>query len=284
MHDGILNKFSHDGYVVLDDFLTAEEVEELRAAGNELVQNIPQETHKALFSTTDAQQSKDKYFLDSSDKVSYFFEASAVGENGELLVDSKIALNKVGHALHWLNPTFKKYTFCEKVKETCFQLGLVEPVIVQSMYIFKNPGVGSEVTAHQDATYLHTEPVKLVGFWIALEDATLENGCLWFAPGSHKSGVHRRLIRNPDPTSEQLLVHDAPAACYPTSNFQPVPVNKGACVLIHGQIVHRSEANKSGHSRHVYTFHVVDMNGTTYSSDNWLQPNPEQPFPNLYKN
>jgi ectoine hydroxylase-related dioxygenase (phytanoyl-CoA dioxygenase family) len=123
-----------------------------------------------------------------------------------------------------------------------------------------------------------------VGFWIALEDATLENGCLWFAPGSHKSGVHRRLIRNPDPTSEQLLVHDAPAACYPTSNFQPVPVNKGACVLIHGQIVHRSEANKSGHSRHVYTFHVVDMNGTTYSSDNWLQPNPEQPFPNLYKN
>jgi len=66
-----------------------------------------------------------------------------------------------------------------------------------------------------------------VGFWIALEDATLENGCLWFAPGSHKSGVHRRFIRNPDPTSEQLLVYDAPAACYPTSNFQPVPVNKG---------------------------------------------------------
>jgi hypothetical protein len=89
-------------------------------------------------------QSKDKYFLDSSDKVSYFFEACAVGENGELLVDSKIALNKVGHALHWLNPTFKKYTFCEKVKETCFQLGLAEPVIVQSMYIFKNPGVSSE--------------------------------------------------------------------------------------------------------------------------------------------
>lgn len=76
--------------------------------------------------------------------MSYFYEAGAVGENGKLLVEPKIALNKVGHALHWLNPTFKKYTFCEKVKETCFQLGLVEPVIVQSMYIFKNPGIGSE--------------------------------------------------------------------------------------------------------------------------------------------
>lgn len=42
--------------MVLDDFLTAEEVEELRAVGNELIQNIPQETHKAVFSTTDAQQ------------------------------------------------------------------------------------------------------------------------------------------------------------------------------------------------------------------------------------
>lgn len=89
-------------------------------------------------------QRKDRYFLDSSDKVSYFFEAGAVGENGELLVEPNIALNKVGHALHWINPTFKKYTFCENVKETCFQLGLVKPVIVQSMYIFKNPSVGSE--------------------------------------------------------------------------------------------------------------------------------------------
>jgi RPA family protein len=58
----------------------------------------------------------------------------------------------------------------------------------------------------------------------------------------------------------------------------------GARVLIHGQVVHRSEANKSAHSRHAYTFHVVDMSGTTYSYENWLQPNPEQPFPEVYKN
>jgi hypothetical protein len=49
-------QFIHDGYVVLDDFLTAKEVEELRKAGDELVQNIPEESHRAVFSTTDAQQ------------------------------------------------------------------------------------------------------------------------------------------------------------------------------------------------------------------------------------
>lgn len=58
----------------------------------------------------------------------------------------------------------------------------------------------------------------------------------------------------------------------------------GACVLIHGQVVHHSKANKTEHSRHAYTFHVVDMNGTTYSSENWLQLNPDQPFPEVYKN
>lgn len=42
------------------------------------------------------------------------------------------------------------------------------------------------VILHQDSTFLYTEPMKLMGFWIALEDATLENGCLWFIPGSHK--------------------------------------------------------------------------------------------------
>lgn len=44
------------------------------------------------------------------------------------------------------------------------------------------------VTPHQDATFLYTEPLgQVMGVWIALEDATLDNGCLWFIPGSHRS-------------------------------------------------------------------------------------------------
>ena len=69
------------------------------------------------------------------------------------------------------------------------------------MYIFKQANVGSEVTPHQDSTFLHTSPKQTVlgkifkldseaviclGMWIALEDATEDNGCLWSVPGSHK--------------------------------------------------------------------------------------------------
>ena len=41
------------------------------------------------------------------------------------------------------------------------------------------------VVPHQDGTFLFNEPLKIMGVWIALEDATIENGCLWFIPGSH---------------------------------------------------------------------------------------------------
>lgn len=89
------------------------------------------------------------------------------------------------------------------------------------MYLFFS------VVPHQDATFLFTEPMTVVGFWIALEDATVENGCLHFARGSHNSGVHRRFIRNPEKDSDNLLMYDSPPANYPASNFHPVPVKKG---------------------------------------------------------
>ncbi|XP_012259637.2 phytanoyl-CoA dioxygenase [Athalia rosae] len=279
----ILSKFQHDGYVVLDDYLSANEVEELKAAGEEFTTNLPPEAERKIFSTTDAPQAKDQYFIDSAHKISYFFEAGALEDDKTLKVHPRVSLNKVGHALHWLHPIFKKFSFDDRAKEAAFQLNFQEPAIAQSMYIFKNPGVGSEVVAHQDATFLHTQPTQILGFWIALEDATLENGCLWIAPGSHNSGVHRRFTRNKDPKAEELLVYDKAAPCYPQSNFRAVPVKKGTCILLHGQVVHFSNANKSQKSRHAYAYHVIETKNVQYSKDNWLQP-PSEGFPLLYRN
>ncbi|XP_057333321.1 uncharacterized protein LOC130672667 isoform X2 [Microplitis mediator] len=240
---------------------------------------------RKIFNTIELQQNKDEYFMDSAHKISYFFESESLEDNGKLKVHPRVSLNKVGHALHWLNPTFKKVTFDERIKEAAFQLNFQEPAVCQSMYLYKNPGLGSEVIVHQDATYIYVEPMKLVGFWIALDNATLENGCLWVAPGSHKSGVHRRYIRNKDypESSKEILIYDRGAPCYPASNFRAVPVRKGSCILLDGLVVHYSKANKSDKSRHAYTFHVIETKQTVYSKDNWLQP-PAEGFPLLYKN
>jgi phytanoyl-CoA hydroxylase len=51
--------------------------------------------------------------------------------------------------------------------------------------MLQQPRIGGEVAIHQDSTFLYTDPPTVVGLWIALEDATKENGCLWTIPGEH---------------------------------------------------------------------------------------------------
>ena len=128
-------------------------------------------------------QANDNYFLESGDKVRFFFESNAFDSDGNLQFPKEDCLNKIGHSLHWHDPAFKKATFSENAKNVAKDLGFLDPAVVQGMYIFKQPRIGTEVTPHQDGTFLNNDPLKLVGFWFPIDDATLENGCLWYIPG-----------------------------------------------------------------------------------------------------
>ncbi|CAN7993062.1 unnamed protein product [Ixodes hexagonus] len=245
-----------------------------------MIMELPTDEKPTTFSTTN-DQGRDEYFLNSGDKIRYFYEEDAFDEKGKIFR----SLNKIGHALHWLNPAFKQVSFSEKVKKLVKEIGFKDPVIVQSMYIFKNPGIGGEVTPHQDGTFLHTEPNKLIGLWFPLEDATLENGCLWYIPGSHKTrNIARRFIRNDDPDGPLTKFVELESSDYTGETFVPVAVGRGSCVVIHGNVVHKSEKNTSPFPRPAYTFHIIDKDNSVYSPQNWLQPTEELPFPSLYGN
>ena len=66
------------------------------------------------------------------------------------------ALNKVGHGLHLDGSVFERYSTSEKLVELVRTLGWRDPVLPQSMYIFKQAMIGGEVTAHQDSSFLYT--------------------------------------------------------------------------------------------------------------------------------
>jgi ectoine hydroxylase-related dioxygenase (phytanoyl-CoA dioxygenase family) len=287
LKEDLYQKFQDDGYLVLENFLTDTEVNEMKEAMNKIVEEMnPSEHPKSVFTTSDdSRHVSDVYFLDSVDKVRYFYEEGAFNKSGELVVDRQRALNKVGHALHVLNPVFKKVTFSEKVKKLVEILGFKDAVIPQSMYIFKQPGIGGEVTPHIDGTFLLCNPATSVfGLWFPVDDATLENGCLWFVPGSHKNNkVDRRFVRTHG-DNNTLLKFSGEMLPPEDSKFVPAPIKKGGCVVIHGLVWHKSEPNKSDKSRHAYTFHVFDQGTASWDRDAWLQPTDSYKFPRMSEN
>lgn len=94
-----IEKFNNDGYVVIENFLTKTETELLRKEIYGVIDNENLSLHPtAIFSTEDNQGTKrDEYFLNSADKIRFFYEQHAFDEKGELKVDLHHALNKIGH-------------------------------------------------------------------------------------------------------------------------------------------------------------------------------------------
>ena len=166
--------------------------------------------------------------------------------------------------------------------------------MLQSMIICKQPEIGGRVREHQDSTFLYTNPPSAVGFWIALEDATEENGCLSFAKGSHKrAAVKSRFVRK---DGGGTGFEDVTGATFPDGLlevggrgkdaeaeevYELGEVKAGSLVLIHGNLLHKSEKNLSGKSRFIYTFHCIEGENE-YDEKNWLQP-PEKGFTRLYE-
>jgi phytanoyl-CoA hydroxylase len=134
-------------------------------------------------------------------------------------------------------------------------------------YIFKQPRIGGEVRWHQDATFFETAPISVTTFWFALEDATVDNGCLWVEPGGHRGPLRERFLRVGDQTSMEKL--DSTPWPY-DSTAVPLEAKAGSLVCFHGLLPHYGAPNCSPVSRHAFTLHATDAR-TVYSSRNWIQ-------------
>jgi phytanoyl-CoA hydroxylase len=267
-------RYQQDGFLALPDFKSAAEIAALRTRAEQMVDAFDPASSKTIFTTNDQIRAVDRYFLDSATRSSCFFEEEAFDAQGQLKQAKALSINKIGHAMHDLDPVFDAFSRGPALDAVARAVGLVEPQIWQSMYIFKQPGIGGEVGWHQDASFFDSTPVTVTTFWFALEDATLDNGCLWVEVGGQRGPLRERFVRQGDVVTMQKL----DATPWPDSRTAvPLEVKAGTLVVFHGLLPHYSAPNRSAHSRHAYTLHVTDGR-SAYAASNWIQRGAEFPL------
>ena len=267
--EAALDAFAQDGVLVIEGFVPAPQCATLRERAEALVQlHAPQHGH-TVFSTQDQSHARDAYFEESANRIGVFFEEGAHDAEGNLTVPLAKAVNKLGHAMHNLDPVFNAFSRTADLQSVSSSLGLIDPLLVQSMYIFKQPGIGGEVNCHQDSTYLYTEPSSAVGFWFAIEGAHQGNGCLGGIAGSHTQGLREVFRRHAN--GQLALDVLQPDLQWDSASAEWLEVEQGTLIVFDGLFAHLSAANRSAQSRHAYTLHAVDRQAH-YPASNWIQP------------
>jgi phytanoyl-CoA hydroxylase len=264
--------YREQGWLVLPGFKTADQVAAVCARARAIVDAFDPAAGASRFSTRDRSLVADARLLASAEAVHCFFEEEALDAEGRLVVPKAQSINKIGHALHDLDPVFSAFSKGLALAELAADLGLVQPQVWQSQVIFKQPQIGGEVGWHQDASFFETDPITVTTFWFALEDATLDNGCLWAEPGGHqgeRGELRERYLH--EPAGGTLRMDKLSRRPWPsTATALPLPVEAGTLIVFHGLLPHYSAPNRSPRSRMAYTLHAT-CGTAAYSARNWLQ-------------
>jgi phytanoyl-CoA hydroxylase len=126
---------------------------------------------------------------------------------------------------------------------------------MQSMLFIKNAGKPGQAW-HQDEFYIPTRDRSLTGVWIALEDATIDNGCLWMQPGSHQQGILYPMAKHNDPRFD--FGHEICDMPYERESGVPVEIKAGGVVFFNGYVLHRSLNNVTKGSRRALVYHYMN--------------------------
>jgi len=145
------------------------------------------------------------------------------------------------HNAHKTSPVLHDYLGHPVIVEVLKEVVGPDVKCMQSMLFIKSAGKPGQAW-HQDEDFIPTRDRSLVGAWIAMDDAVIDNGCLWILPGSHKPGILWPMFQHNDARYDcASMSYDFP---YRDEEAIPVEVPAGAVVFFNGYTLHKSEPNK----------------------------------------
>jgi len=143
------------------------------------------------------------------------------------------------HFPHKISAVVHQYLFHPKIVEVLTHTVSPNIKCMQSMLFVKGPGKAGQAW-HQDEFYIPTRDQSLIGVWIAIDDATIDNGCLWIIPG--RPGYMMPRIKNDNNEYADVDTIDT-SGC--KEEMIPVEIKKGSVVFFNGYTLHSSRRNKT---------------------------------------
>jgi len=232
--------FEQNGYVVFERLVSADACDELITRMNEIVFELENSRREQALVFSKSDVYKHSHLLQQPDQLVFTVEDVPLST-----YPLSRALYKASPVLHLVDPVFKAFSHQSNIQNAVVNLGCSHPQIVQSQYLFKQPFIGSAVAYHQDATYFPRLPW---GLWIALVDATLNNGCLSVIPGGHQGPLRAQY----DGADGFRILDETP---FDIEHAIFLPVPKGSAIALHGLLPHASGPNTSSTARPAYALH-----------------------------
>jgi phytanoyl-CoA hydroxylase len=180
---------------------------------------------------------------------------------GMIVANPEDAISKIFH-LH-RDDAFSTFATSAGVVDLAAELIAPDIDVFLSQFIFKTSGAWGQPW-HQDSFYFPFEPARpVVGVWLAVTEATLENGCLHVLPGSHIEPVHRHVPdRRPGANYGyfEIVDHDMSAA-------EPVLMDPGDLLVFDSHLMHHSTDNESDEIRAAMVYHYAAAGTVDHSEE-----------------
>jgi hypothetical protein len=244
-----LEQFREDGYVAFEGVLTADEVDAARSALSEITIALMERAQRGEAEIRERPNATKNYagkqVIDPDSGFGIHFEP---GVDPLALPPEEAEFNfRKLHGYHQEHPTFVKLALDHpRISGFLTQILGEEAVLKADMALSKPPFIGSEKPWHQDNAYFNWLPLeKLATAWIALDDTTVENGCMNVLPGGHTVGALRH-----HHTIDCEILPDR----IDKNQAVPLPMKAGGVMYFSAMLPHQTPPNRTSSRRRALQF------------------------------